>query len=158
MKATVILFIVGLLLPASSVAQRGTGESTGMASEATRPATFDVEGTIASVKIAPCELTTGRSLMGAHVFLSRATGDTLNVHLGPDAELVELVSHLHPGKALTATVFTTDRLPANAVVATTVDVDGETYVLRDATLRPTWAGDRSGFDGRPRRGRGGRSN
>ena len=152
MRAIAVLTLVlVLLLPATALAQRGTGEPRGLAAQGVQPDRFEVQGTIAAVQIKPCEATTGRSIMGVHVILAEDDGDTLNVHLGPQADLPELTSRLKAGEPFTATVFRTDRLAEDAAIATEVGVDGASYLLRDASLRPVWAGQPAP---RPKSGRG----
>lgn len=153
-----LVAVAWLAMPA--YAQRGAGESTGVARQATSPELTEVTGTIREVKDAPCESTTGGATRGTHLLLATEDGRVLNIHLGPSAFVGFAVDQLNTGKSIVASVFRTEKLPAENFVAKSLTVEGRTITLRDDTLRPVWAGGRRGnfgvAQGRPgRRGGGG---
>lgn len=137
--------------------QRGVGKSTGIARLADRPKVIELTGTLEAIKIGPCEHTKGRSPVGVHIVLAQDKDKKLNVHLGPAAVVQTLISHLKTGDKLTVEAFRTDALPADQYIAKSLSVDGKVVTLRDASLRPFWAGGRGGNAGHGPRGRGGPS-
>lgn len=141
-----------LLTAAPAVAQRGMGDAEGMARNPQAAEYVDLSGTVSEVVTGPCEMTTGRAAVGAHVIVQSDTLGRINVHLGPAAAVEALLDHLEPGVALTAEAFRTDRMPADAYVAKTVHVGDADYVLRGDDLRPAWAiGPRGGGQQRGQR-------
>lgn len=134
------LIFATLLLCHPASAQRGTGQRDGVSRQGARPEMVSVHGTIAEVKVGPCEMTTGRAIIGAHVMLETAEGNLLNIHLGPTPELDYLVDALRVGDPVVAEVFRTERLAEDAFVARVVTLNDKSYTLRDRTLRPVWAG------------------
>ncbi len=162
---TVFLSFVAVALLAigadPAYAQRGRGDDIGLARQGVRPEIETITGTVSDLLIQPCEMTTGRSIVGAHVILTTPDRGELNVHLGPATDLSDLVADVQKGDAVVAEVFRTEKLPAGQVIAKTLDLDGQQYVLRDDTLRPVWAGQGAGRGtgrgmGRGLRGPGGR--
>ena len=152
--ATAVLVALGLFAT-SAFAQKGTGDSTGVAASGDRPALITLSGTVTAVKEGPCTSTTGRSPMGTHLLLDTEDGP-VNLHLGPTAEVTGLRAAVDVGSDVTAEAFRTDALPDGAYVAVTVTTGDTTHRLRDATtLRPEWA--RGEGRGGPR-GRGDRYN
>jgi len=123
-----------------ALAQRGTGEATGVA----RDRAYEVgglTGEITDTKVGACASTTGRALEGAHLIVALPDGQDADVHLGPtSADVVSrIVAAADTGDEVTAEVFRTDAMPFGAFAAVTVTLDGETYRLRDDSLRPSWA-------------------
>ena len=147
-----ILFVAVALasLTAPAWAQRGTGEDAGIVRQGLSPDILTVTGTVADLKIEPCAMTTGRSIVGAHILLATPDGTELNIHLGPATDLADLVADVQKGDSVTASVFRTDRLPADAYIARDLTIDDASYILRDASLRPVWAGGRAGTNGQGR--------
>jgi hypothetical protein len=128
-----------LMFAVSAAAQKGTGEPTGVARQAVKPPIETMSGTIKDIKIGPCERTTGRSLEGVHLIVQTNSGKTINLHLGPEAALEEVVDQLSAGQQITFEAFHTDIMPADAYVAKWLKMGDTTFDLRDDTLRPKWA-------------------
>jgi hypothetical protein len=137
-----LVAVAWLAIPA--YAQRGTGESTGVARQATLPELTEVAGTIQEVRDAPCESTTGGATRGTHLLLATEDGRVLNVHLGPSASVGFAVNQLNTGQSIVASVFRTEKLADENFVAKSLTVDSRKITLRDDTLRPVWAGGRRG--------------
>jgi len=150
-----VLVTLSALIAVPALAQKGTGERTGMAASGERPAITSLEGVITDVKEGPCEQTTGRSDQGTHLILDTESGP-VNLHLGPSSEVQSLRNGVDVGTEIRADVFRTDRLPPDAFVAVAVTAGDQTFRLRDAeTLRPQWAGERGCRGQRNRHHRGG---
>jgi hypothetical protein len=138
----------------SAYAQRGMSEPSGVARQATKPQVVRLEGTLLSIEIGPCQHTTGHSVIGVHVILKTVDEQQLNVHLGPASSTASFVSKLTVGKPISVEAFRTAKMPANHYVAQKVVAGDATMVLRDESLRATWAGggprvSASGPYGRP---------
>ena len=136
------LVLLGMLLVPAALAQKGTGNRTGIAREAEQPPLVTLSGTLLHTEEGPCEQTTGRSSIGRHLIVQGDADAPWNVHLGPAADIRRLVPDLSEGAPITLYVFRTDDLPDGAYIAQALTVDGITYTLRDATLRPVWASGR----------------
>jgi hypothetical protein len=130
--------LTALLLASPAVAQKGTGASEGLGHGDTPVATVTLTGRVQALKTGRCELTTGRAMIGAHVMLATETRNRVNLHLGPEAAVADLLDTLTPGTTVTAEAVRTDALPADAFIARTVTVGGTTTTLRDSDLRPAW--------------------
>ena len=148
-------FFVGITLIAfmgtvSSVyAQKGMGDSTGIAQSIEKPAVTSITGKVVDMNVGPCENTTGRSPKGIHLILQTDEGERANLHLGPVRAVVDLIDQLSIDEAVTASAFQTDNMPANAYIAQTVTLaDGQRIQLRDDDLRPSWAGTRGQAKGK----------
>ncbi|MEQ8850110.1 hypothetical protein [Botrimarina sp.] len=128
-----------LLAASPAVSQRGVGEPVGVAQQPDATETVSVSGVLEEVRIGPCEHTTGRSPVGAHLIVAPDDSAAVNVHLGPSAAVDRYVQRLRVGEPIAVEGFTTARLPEGEVVAQKVSQAGTTYVLRDENLRPTWA-------------------
>ncbi len=139
-------------------AQRGMGESSGMARRSEKPELESLSGKIVSVVTAPCEKSTGRSDEGTHMFVEDADGKEWNVHLGEAVALRKIVPKLREGRPVEVTAFRTDKMPEGHYVAKSLSLDDEAIELRDDNLRPFWAGRGHGAArrGGGRRWRGGR--
>ena len=146
------LVAVSLAADSSAWAQRGTGDPTGIAR---RPPldVIAIAGTVNDAEIGRCASTTGRAAVGAHLRVQVGDGRVLDVHLGPLGAVERLLEEVPDGTAVTADVFRTDAMPADAYVAVTVTAGGEAHQLRDPlTLRPSWAvGPGGGHGGGTRR-------
>jgi hypothetical protein len=142
------LVLLGGLAASPASAQRGMGEATGVARQDVRPETASLSGKVLVVEIGPCETTTGRAGIGTHFLLKTPKGKELNVHLGPADALDDVVGQLSIGKKVTVEAFRTTRMPKNHFVAQSLVVDGTSIQLRDANLRPFWAGGGSTLRGR----------
>lgn len=159
MKRTAITFsaaaVVVAAITSPALGQRGVGKSTGIARLSDRPNVVELVGTLEAIHIGPCEHTTGRSPVGVHIVLMQDKDKKLNVHLGPAGAVQPLVGHLKTGEKLTVEAFRTDALRADEYIAKSISADGKVVTLRDATLRPFWAGGQGRDIGRGPRGRGG---
>lgn len=145
---------VGALLLAAPVvhAQRGVGDSEGVVRRAAKVERSNVVGTLVEVKDGPCENTTGHSYIGMHYILKAEDGTMINLHLGPSATMKSMGLPTEPGKSVSAVTFRTEKMKEDALTAIEVTVDGKTYVLRNADLKPIWSsGDRSPRSGRRNR-------
>jgi len=123
-------------------AQKGMGDQTGVARQATLPDVVTLKGSIREVDTGPCDKTTGRSTVGTHVVIETRKGDKLNVHLGPAADVADVARRLTVGERLSVRAFRTEKMPENHYVAQVLRIDDETVRLRDDSLRPVWAGGR----------------
>ncbi len=152
MKSMAMLGVWGLLVvwgaPATSFAQRGMGDPTGVAQQAVKPGIVSITGTVRQIVTEPCEQTTGPSYLGAHLILASDDGAELNIHLGPAVRVASIVEKLAKGTRVEVAAFRTDKMPKHHYVAQVIAVDKEVLRLRDDDLRPTWAGA-GGRAGRP---------
>ncbi|MCU0960905.1 MAG: hypothetical protein MUF48_12440 [Pirellulaceae bacterium] len=140
-------------------AQRGVGDPEGIARQGVRPEIVTLEGRVVEVRTGPCENTTGRSWIGTHVLLETPEGEPLNIHLGPAGQVEFLARELEAGLPVKVQGFRTDQLQEGHYVAQTVAYGDRTVHLRDANLRPVWAGGRGagggwGYGPGPGMGRG----
>ncbi len=125
-----------------ALAQKGMGDPTGVARQAVKPEVVSLTGKVVSVESGPCELTTGPAAIGTHVMLETEDGESLNVHLGPQVAVAELAKRLKRGTALSISAFRTEKMPEGHYVAQSLTLGNKTIELRDASLRPVWAGGR----------------
>ncbi|MHB8957223.1 MAG: hypothetical protein ACYC4U_30030 [Pirellulaceae bacterium] len=144
------LLVGGIPLP--SYAQRGMGETTGVGRSAVKPDVVTLSGRVREVVTEGCGRTTGRAPLGTHVLLTTEEEREINVHLGPAAQVAFVAERLSVGTPIVVTGFQTDKLPADHYVAQQVTIDQETLQLRDAELRPVWAGRGIDRDGAARSG------
>ncbi|NLS93073.1 MAG: hypothetical protein GXX96_13035 [Planctomycetaceae bacterium] len=137
---TMLALAVCALVTPAALAQRGVGESEGVARKTVLPKTVTLEGTVVKVETGPCENTTGRAFTGTHFLLENSKGKTLNVHLGP-AGIVDFVAkELTKGKKVKVEAFRTEQMKENHYVARAITCDGRAVTLRNASLQPAWAG------------------
>jgi len=127
------------LLATPAEAQKGMGERSGVAREAIKPPILSMAGTVAEIRVGPCEYTTGPSLEGVHLIVKVPDGSTVNLHLGPKSALTDDLKHLSVGQAVDIEAFRTDLMPQDAYVATSIQAGAATIDLRDGNLRPNWA-------------------
>jgi hypothetical protein len=132
-----VLSTISFSMPAS--AQKGTGESTGIARQAVKPSLQTITGTIKDIKVGPCEQTTGRSAEGMHLIVQTQDSNIINLHLGPSSALDGAFRKLSVGQAITSEAFRTDRLPPDAYIAKSLKSGDTTLELRDDNLHPKWA-------------------
>jgi hypothetical protein len=123
-------------------AQRGVGDPQGIARQGLRPEIVALEGQVLEVRIGPCENTTGPSLAGTHFLLETAADEPLNIHLGPAGQVDFLARDLKAGLRVKVQGFRTAQMKEGHYVAQTVAYDDRIVDLRDANLRPVWAGGR----------------
>lgn len=121
-------------------AQRGMGDPTGVAQQATKPELVSLTGKIVSVETGPCEKTTGRGRAGTHMILQTKKQKEVNVHLGLAIAVEDIAKQLNVGKKVKVTAFRTEKMPEAHYVAQALKFDGKTVELRDENLRPFWAG------------------
>jgi hypothetical protein len=143
---TTVAVLAAALIAAPALAQKGTGEPTGIGRQANKPPIVSLSGTVKDVKVGPCKLTTGRSSEGAHLIL-QAQDKTINLHLGPSAAVDDVLKATTVGQQVTVEGFRTDRMPQDAYVAKTLKTGDKTFALRDDNLRPKWAMGRGGGRG-----------
>jgi len=143
-----ITIFAALLFSVSALAQKGTGEATGIAQQAVKPPVITLLGKLLEIKIGPCENTTGWSTTGTHLIMQSKDGMKLNIHLGPTSAVEHVIDQLVIGQSLTFDAFRTERLPKNAYILKSLILDGKVIHLRDNNLRPSWAYARGWGQGR----------
>ena len=139
-RGILVLLVLTLSIPQISWAQRGRGQQVGLARQGFVPVMETVYGKIAEIKIGPCEMTTGRALSGAHLIVQQTEDQTINLHLGPEEDVKYVTERLSAGKVIQAAVFRTPLLPAEHYVVQSITIEDQTFILREETLRPVWAG------------------
>ena len=158
--AAYALAIACWMAPHTAWAQRGVGDTVGVAQRMVKPDVVALAGELTEITTGPCENTTGRSPLGTHLVIKTKNGDTLNVHLGPAVHVESLVADLSIGDQVDIEGFRTDAMKDGHYVARTVSYGDRTEQLRDEFLRPVWAGGRgraastAGAGARLGRGRG----
>ena len=135
----VAAFLFGLTLSLPAAAQKGTGQQTGVARQADLPPIETLSGTVSEIDVGRCEMTTGRSAVGAHLMLDTDAQGMVNLHLGPLAAVDHLLEEIEPGQQISVEAFRTDAMPENAYVAKSLTLDDTVVALRDDRLRPGWA-------------------
>lgn len=147
----VIGVLIGFVftLNISVFAQKGLGDSTGIARSGELPTIVMLDGTLDQIKTGPCEHTTGRAVIGTHLFIDTEESDELfNVHLGAAYALEPFVANLEIGQKVEIQAFQTDGMEPLEFIAKEVLIEGDTLKLRDENLRPFWAGDQNLRDGK----------
>jgi len=141
--AVVAVFVLGL--PCSfALAQRSEGDQQGVAAKPAASKTVSLSGKVLEVKTEPFRMTTGPSLLGTHLAIGTPEGKTVNIHLGPSAEIEPLTKGLSRGMEIKVEVFRTETTREGRYVARTLTFGDRTVVLRDMSLRPVWAGQGPG--------------
>lgn len=121
-------------------AQKGIGDSSGVAKQAIKPASISMTGKVLSVDTHPCGKTTGKAPLGTHLKVLTSDDVEVNLHVGPADEVKELVKNISSGQDIRFDAFRTEDLPPANYVAKTLYVNDEEITLRDdTTLRPFWA-------------------
>lgn len=149
-----LLLCFGILVT-SAYAQRGVGDSTGLASQPVKPPIITLNGKLVEIKTGACEATTGRSLIGTHLILATSAKEVLNIHLGPAAAVADVVAKLSVGQEIRVQAFRTEKMKENQYVAQSLTFNQTTVELRDANLRPVWARGSAGSLGPAAGQRGG---
>ncbi len=144
LPAMLVLVTTCWMATSTALAQRGVGETAGVARQAVKPETVLLSGTVLKVETGPCENTTGRSPLGTHVLMKTEKGETLNVHLGPAARVEFVADELSAGLEVKVEGFRTERMKPNHYVAVSLTYGDRTVQLRAASLQPTWAGGAGG--------------
>ena len=153
MFVAIVALLGGLVVPPAH-AQKGMGDSTGMARQAVKPEIVSFSGKVSEVKTEPCKKTTGRANVGTHFLLETAEAETLNIHLGPADTVADIAKKLKAGEQVTVKCFRTAKMEENHYVARLLVIGDESMELRDENLRPFWAGGRGDSQWRPGKGRG----
>jgi len=123
--------------------QKGTGQSNGVARQQLFPQLVELSGNLLEVKNGPCQNTTGWSNSGTHLIIKNNFDQKkINIHLGPSNEISELIKKIEPGAQIQAKVFRTKELPESQYIAKSISIDDQVIELRDANMRPFWAGHR----------------
>jgi hypothetical protein len=161
MNRTRIIFLMVMalswaLLTPFAYAQRGMGDSTGVARQGIVPEFVTVSCELLSVETHPCKKTTGCGVIGTHLKVKTREGKVLNIDLGWAIGVELIVKQLSIGQHLEVTAFRTEKMPEGQYVAKSLNFDGKTVPLRDESLRPIWAGGRAAWEGPPERGGYGR--
>jgi hypothetical protein len=138
--ALVVPTLIGMLATSVAEAQRGVGQTSGIARQGVEVPRVTLAGVVVEVEVGPCENTTGRSLVGTHFFLKTPEGKTLNIHLGPADQMEAILNALPVGEEVQVQAFRTERMQADHYVARSITVGDEVLRLRDDNLRPVWAG------------------
>lgn len=132
------------LLNPSLFAQKGMGNSTGIAREFEQPEIELIVGRLDHIKTGPCEHATGYAYIGTHIFIKTDQSDELiNIHLGAAYAVKSFVDELEIGEEISIQAFRTDELQPQDFIAKEITTNGRTLQLRDENLRPFWAGSRS---------------
>jgi hypothetical protein len=126
-------------MPDAWAGQKGLGDSTGIAKRMGTLQVVTLSGEVLEIKIGPCETSTGKGGVGAHVLFRRPDGQTINLHLGPLSAVDHVIDQLSIGQSLSVRAFRTDQMPENAYVAKSLILDHKAIHLRDDHLRPSWA-------------------
>ena len=132
---------VVLLTCGGAYAQRGVGDPTGVVRQGLNPPLTTLSGELVSIETHPCENTTGPALAGTHLIVAAGDGTKYNLHVGPADVVASIVEPLTPGTQIEVRAFRTARMPEDQYVAAKlVFASGKVIELRDASLRPFWAG------------------
>jgi hypothetical protein len=126
-------------------AQRGMGDSTGLARQAVKPELVSLAGKLLAVETQPCDKTTGGGRVGTHIVLETKQGEKLNIHLGWARAVEDIARRLTLGKKIEVMAFRTDKMPAGHFVAQSLRFEKRTVQLREQNLRPLWAGGGRGW-------------
>ena len=158
MKTTRKILITGLLsfITIMSFGQKGTGNTMGIARNSADYEQMEVSGTIEKIVTEDCENTTGRYANGTHMIVNTKNRDaeTVNVHLGPSAQVAGMIKDLKKGESIRIDAFQTRDLDDNHYIAKSfITSEGKTIELRNDFLQPFWARSKEG-SGRRRNGKG----
>lgn len=142
--------LIMFMLNLSAFAQKGMGDSTGIARSGGQLTIETFEGILDHIKTGPCEHTTGNTIIGTHLFMNTEENDQLlNVHLGAAYAVEEFITELEIGQQLKIEAFKTEEMNPLEFIAIKVVSNGYEFRLRDENLRPVWAGDQKLRDGKP---------
>jgi hypothetical protein len=78
--------------------------------------------------------------LGTHLIVKNDQGQQLNIHLGPTAAVEDIAGQLTIGMRLEIVGFQTKKMPSDQYVAARLILAKTSIDLRDARLRPYWAG------------------
>jgi len=128
-----------MFFASTAYAQKGMGDYEGVARHQVQPAVVHLSGTVQQIETHPCESATGRAELGTHLILEHAQKHELNIHLGPAAEVADIVRQLRTGNEIGVLAFRTTKMPADQYVAKTLILGDRVIRLRDFMLRPYWS-------------------
>ena len=139
----VTLVLPGAMLwPTAAFPQKGMGDSAGLARQLAKPDLIRLSGVLEKTDTHPCELSTGRAVLGTHLIVKNDQGQQLNIHLGPAAAVEDISDQLRVGMKIEIIGFRTKKMPTDQYVAKSLIMGEKVIQLRDAGLRPYWAGTR----------------
>jgi hypothetical protein len=122
------------------MAQKGTGESTGIARQGLKPNVLRFEGRIIKIKTGPCEKRNKTpQAIGSHLIVQTTGKQMLNLHVGPEQRIQMTLNELPKDKTLIFTAFKTDRLSQDAYILKTVELGKQVWVFRNNDLTPAWS-------------------
>ena len=139
-KTILIAVLAVSLCSIPAYAQKGMGDYTGIAREPLKPPVIRLSGTVHEIRTHPCEHTTGKAEIGTHLILKNSRNQQLNIHIGPATAVADIVKKLPVGKKIEILGFRTEKMPSDHYVAKQVIIGSQAIDLRDAALRPFWAG------------------
>ncbi len=132
---------LALLLCGGAYGQKGMGDPTGIVRQGLNPPLTTLSGKLVSIETHPCENTTGYALAGTHLIVEAEDGTKYNIHVGPADAVASIVEPLTAGARIEVQAFRTATMPQDQYVATRLVLAADRVVeLRDASLRPFWAG------------------
>lgn len=133
-----------LMLNLSVFAQKGVGDSNGVARSGIQPAIVVLQGSLDHIKTGPCEHTTGHAIIGTHLFINTDESDqVVNIHLGAAYAVEAFVNELESGQTVRFQAFRTEKMEPLEFIAKEVTANEQTLQLRDENLRPVWADDQN---------------
>jgi len=152
LKNTMLATMIMVIVTSSGFAQKGTGNSSGVAKNYSSSIVTELSGELKKIVNEPCKKTTGRYSYGTHLFIEtlNTRKRTLNIHVGPTEEIKRITENLKTGQQIEMMVFKTDDLPENQFIVKSLKVKGKLYTLRNEDLKPFWAGNQN----HRKRGRG----
>jgi len=130
-----------------SFAQKGVGNTIGIAQEGIQTHVNEISGSLIEVLDEPCTETTGKYAMGTHLLIKHKINhkeQVANIHLGPTAFVSKMVKDFVPGMEISLKVYHAEGLPENHFVAKSFSYGNNQYKLRDANLKPFWATSNTG--------------
>lgn len=144
MKWTKNIFFAAVLfvMPLWLYAQKGTGNTSGVAGSNSTVTVENISGNIQKIITEPCTQTTGRFSTGIHLLVETMKDQnkiTYNVHLGPAKMVSEITEQLNVGQSIELSAFSTRDLPKNHYIAIELSNNNKTFEFRNADLRPFWA-------------------
>ena len=131
--------LVAVFFASTAYAQKGMGDYEGVARGQVKTAVVHLSGTVQQIETHPCESATGPAELGTHLILKDAQKQELNIHVGPAAEVADIVRQLRTGNRIDVLAFRTAKMPADQYVAKTLILDDRVIRLRDCMLRPYWS-------------------
>jgi hypothetical protein len=134
-----VLALTAFVLAGPVWAQKGKGDTEGLARLGVQANIVTVTGHLDHIKDGPCSHTTGREVIGTHLFLKTDEGQIINLHVGPSKVVKTFADALTVGDLVSAQVVKTDKLRAEEYIVKSVSSGENTLTVRDDNLRPVWA-------------------